>query len=187
MKSIFYLFVVLVFLGGCSYKNESINLSSYNTQYTGENSKENKTVNIVSVNDVRVDKKTIGYLLENGNKTLKFYTNDNLEKKYRDGLNTALYMAGFKEALDAKADLSVSVNIKNIELIKDDKSFDKNLKGQIDLEVIVKRANETITLNFKPSASKWIASSYSSKDLEPFLNEMFSDSITEIVSRLTRY
>ncbi|MDA3908448.1 MAG: hypothetical protein PF437_05125, partial [Sulfurimonas sp.] len=63
----------------------------------------------------------------------------------------------------------------------------KNLKGEIELEVIIKKGNETITQNFKPSASKWIGPSYRSKDLEPFFNELFSDSISNIVSRLTGY
>ncbi|PHQ65092.1 MAG: hypothetical protein COB99_05990 [Sulfurimonas sp.] len=187
MKSLFYILAVVVFLGGCSYKNESINLSSYNAEYTGKTSKEKKSVFIESVKDVRVDKKTIGYILKNGEKITKLFSNENFEKKYRDGLSSALHMAGFQTGSDAKSDLVINVNIKNIELIHDDKSFDKNLRGNIELEVIIKKENETITQNFKPSASKWISPSYSSKDLEPFLNELFSDSISDIVSRLTAH
>ncbi|WP_294963227.1 YajG family lipoprotein [Sulfurimonas sp.] len=187
MKSMFYLLAVVVFLGGCSYKNEAINLSSYNAQYLGESSKEKKSVLIESVVDARVDKKTIGYILKDGKKTTKLFSNENFEKKYMDGLRSALHMAGFKSALDAEADLVVSVNIKSIEIIHDGKSFDKNLKGMIELEVIIKKGKETITQNFKPSASKWMKPSYSSTDLEPFLNELFSDSINDVVSRLTRH
>ncbi|WP_372999242.1 YajG family lipoprotein [Sulfurimonas sp.] len=187
MKSIFYMIAVVVFLGGCSYKNEAINLSSYNAQYLGETSKEKKSVFIESVKDVRADKKSIGYILKNGEKTTKLFSNEDFEKKYKDGLTSALHMAGFKAGSDANSDLVMSVNIKKIELIHEDKSFDKNLKGQIELEVIIKKGNETITQNFKPSASKWISPSYSSKDLEPFLNELFSDSINDVVSRLTKH
>jgi uncharacterized lipoprotein YajG len=187
MKSLFYMLAVVVFLGGCSYKNEAINLSSYNAEYTGETSKEKKSVYIESVKDVRADKKTIGYILKNGEKTTKLFSNEDFEKKYKDGLSSALHMAGFQTGSDAKSDLVISVNIKNIELIHDDKSFDKNLKGKIELEVIIKKGNETVTQNFKPSASKWISPSYSSKDMEPFLNELFSDSINDVVSRLTRH
>ena len=176
---------VVVFLGGCSYKNESINLSSYNAEYTGETSKEKKSVFIELVKDVRADRKTIGYILKNGKKTRNLFSTEDFEKKYKDGLSSALRMAGFQAASDANADLVMSVNIKNIELIYDDKSFDKNLRGKIELEVIIKKGKETVTQNFKPSASKWISPSYSSKDLEPFLNELFSDSINDIVSRLT--
>jgi uncharacterized lipoprotein len=188
MKSIFYLFAVVIFLGGCSYKNEAIKLSSYNEQYTGEMSKDKKVVYIESIKDVRVDKRNIGYILKNSEKSVKLFSDVNFEKKYQDGLNSALHMAGFKTDLEAsKASLVLNINIKNIELIHNDKSFDKNLKGEIELEVIIKKGNETITQNFKPSASKWIKPSYTSKDLEPFLNELFSDSINNIVSRLTRY
>ncbi|MFT7003980.1 MAG: putative lipoprotein YajG [Sulfurimonas sp.] len=187
MKNTLYLLAVVVFLGGCSYKNEAINLSSYNAHYTGEILKEKKTVLIESIKDVRVDKRSIGYILKNSVKTTTLFSNANFEKKYNDGLSSALYMAGFKEGAEQEADLVINVNIKNIELIYDDKSFDKNLKGKIEIEVIVKKGKETITQNFSPSASKWISPSYSSKDLEPFLNELFSDSISDIVSRLTNY
>ncbi|EDZ61252.1 hypothetical protein SMGD1_0358 [Sulfurimonas gotlandica GD1] len=187
MKNLFYMLAVVVFLGGCSYKNESINLSSYNTEYTGETSKEKKSVYIESVKDVRDDKRTIGYILKDGKKTTNLFSTEDFEKKYKDGLSSALRMAGFKASSDVNADLVMNINIKNIELIHNDKSFDKNLKGQIELEVIIKKGTETVTQNFKPSASKWISPSYSSKDLEPFLNELFSDSINDIVSRLTAH
>ena len=188
MKSLFYLFAVVVFLGGCSYKNEAINLSSYNAEYAGEISKEKIIVFIESIKDVRVDKRIIGYIVKNGEKTTKLFSNVDFEKKYKDGLNNALHMAGFKASLEsAKADLVMNVYIKKIELVYNDKNFDKNLKGKMELEVVIKKGKETITQNFKPSASKWISPSYSSKDLEPFLNELFSDSINNIVSRLTSY
>jgi uncharacterized lipoprotein YajG len=187
MKNLIYLLAVVVFLGGCSYKNESINLSSHNTQYLGESSKESKSIFIKSVIDARVDKRTIGYILKDGKKTTNLFSNENFEKKYIDGLNSVLYMAGFKSALETDADLVMSVNIKKIELIHNGNSFDKNLKGTIELEVIIKKGKETITQNFKPSASKWMKPSYNSKNLEPFLNELFSDSINDVVSRLTTH
>ncbi|WP_373034538.1 YajG family lipoprotein [Sulfurimonas sp.] len=187
MKSILYLVAVVVFLGGCSYKNESINLSSYNAEYTGEISKEKKSVFIESVKDVRVDKRTIGYILKDGIKTINLFSTEDFAKNYKDGLSSALRIAGFKVGSGSNADLVMSISIKNIELIHNDKTFDKNIKGEIELEVIIKKGNETITQNFKPSASKWIGPSYRSKDMEPFLNELFSDSINSIVSRLTKH
>jgi uncharacterized lipoprotein len=188
MKSLFYLFAVVLLISGCSYKNEAIKLSSYNAEYAGEISKDKKTVYIESIKDARVDKHNIGYVLKNSEKSVELFSNSDFEKKYKDGLNNALRMAGFKTSLEAdKALLIMNVSIKKVELVYNDKSFDKNLKGEIEIEVIIKKGDETITQNFKPSASKWIKPSYTSKDLEPFLNELFSDSINSIVSRLTRY
>lgn len=188
MKSICYLFFALLILGGCSYKNESINLSSYNEIYTGKILKEEKTVYIESVKDMRFDKKSIGYILENEEKKIELFSNENFEKKYANGLKGALHIAGFETTLEAdKAELVMNVSIKKIELIHSDKNFDKNIKGEIELEVIIKKGSETITQKFKPSATKWISPSYSSKDLEPFLNELFSDSINSVVSRLTQH
>lgn len=48
------------------------------------------------------------------------------------------------------------------------------------------QGDEVITQNFRQKGSKWIAPSYSSKDLEPFLYTLFADSIDQIVARLTR-
>jgi len=188
MKSLFYLFAVMLLVGGCSYKNEAIKLSSYNAQYTGESSKEKKSVYVESIKDARSDKHNIGYIMKNGEKVEKLFSNDDFEKKYREGLSNALHMAGFKSGtLSDNPELVININIKKIQLVHNDKSFDKNLKGEIALEVIIKKGNETVTQNFKQKASKWISPSYSSKDMEPFLNELFSDSINGIVSRLTQH
>ncbi len=80
----------------------------------------------------------------------------------------------------------VEIYIKDIEMIYNDKNFDTNLKGEIEIEVIVRKGADVITQNFRQKGSKWIAPSFESKDLEPFLYTLFADSIDQIVSRLTR-
>lgn len=188
MRNLFLIFVTVFVFSGCSYKNESLTLSNYNAQYTGELSKDKKSVFIESIKDVRADKRSIGYVLESGKKAHELYSTENFEKKYEDSLHIALRMAGFENSMQqSDAKLVMNVSIKSIEFIYNDKNFDKNLKGKIELDVTIKNGASTITQSFKEESSKWIKPSYSSKDIEPFLNEVFSDSINNIVSRLTRY
>ena len=97
-------------------------------------------------------------------------------------------MAGFNTDVDSNAaSLVVEVHIKDIKIIYNDKNFDQNLNGEIEIEVIIRRGTEVITQEFKQNSGKWIAPSYDSKDIEPFLYTLFSSSINEIVSRLTKF
>lgn len=188
VKNLFYLVVIALLIGGCSYKNESIALQSYKADYAGELSKDKKTVSLALVKDIRTDKRMVGYVEENNTKPLRLFSDTDFALKYKEGLTQALKLAGFETNTSTEpAYLSVEVYIKDIKLIKNDKSFDENLKGEIEIEVVVKRGNETIKQNFVQKAGRWISPSYSSKDLEPFLHTLFSDSINNIVSRLTQY
>jgi len=188
MKNLFLLLATVLMFSACSYKNESLMLSQYDAQYTGELSKDKKSVFLESIKDIRADKRSVGYVLESEKKAHELYSTENFEKKYKDALEVALRMAGFENSTQqSDAKLVMNINIKNIEFIYNDKNFDKNLKGIIELEVTIKRGASTITQNFKQEASKWIKPSYSSKDIEPFLNELFSQSVNSVVSRLTRY
>ena len=186
MKNLFILFFITLFIGGCSYKNEVISLQSYKSGYIERFSKEKKSVNLLSVKDMRSKKRVIGYLQKNGKKAEILYSNIDFAKKYKDGLLSALDTAGFNTDIDG-ADLLMEVYIKDIELVYSDIYFDENIKGKIEIEVIVKKGLKTINQNFTQKAGKWIGVSHSSKDLEPFLYELFSESINNIVSRLTKH
>ncbi|MBU1659254.1 hypothetical protein KKG72_09420 [bacterium] len=188
MKNLLYLVVIALFMGGCSYKNEAINLQSYKADYAGEVSKENKTVFLAFVKDTRIDRRSLGYHIKNGEKLAALYSDESFADKYKEGLGYALNIAEFKTDVDEKnAALIMEVYIKNIDFIYSDKSFDENLKGEIEIEVIIKKGEEVITQNFRQTGGKWIAPSYNSKDIEPFLYTLFSDSINDIVSKLTRF
>ncbi|MCD8477589.1 MAG: YajG family lipoprotein [Sulfurospirillum sp.] len=118
---------------------------------------------------------------------MNFFSNENFAEKYTEGLGYALNLAGFNtDATKSEASLVVEIYIKDIQLIYNDKNFDANLRGEIEIEVIARKGDEVITQNFRQKGSKWIAPSYSSKDLEPFLYSLFADSIDQIVLRLTR-
>lgn len=188
MKNVLLVLLALLFLSGCTYKNEALNLASYKAEYTGPISRDNKTVYLRFVKDVRTDKKSVGYLLQNGDRLATLYSDVDFADKYTEGLKYALNMAGFNTDSAARASsIVVEVYLKNIELIYNDKNFDKNLQGEIEIEVIVRKDNEVITQNFKQKGGKWIAPSFNSKDLEPFLYSLFADSINDIVSKLARF
>ncbi len=178
--------VFALFMGGCTYKNETLNLAPYAPQYVGPKAQLSKTIYLRSVRDTRSDKSRIGSLVDDGRVVAPLMSNADFENSYRQGLLSALKSAGFNTDTSAKsANLVVEVFIKQIDIVHNDKNFDTNLQGLIDIEVIAKRGNETIKQNFKQKGSKWIKPSFDSKDLEPFLYELFADSIDQIAIRLT--
>lgn len=187
MKNLFFLLLLTVFISGCSYKNDPLTLKSYQPEYAGPISKDKKTVFLRWIKDVRTDKNTVGYLLQNGDKLATLYSNVDFVDKYKEGLGYALNLAGFDTDAEAHvASLVVEIYIKDIEVIYNDKNFDTNLKGEIAIEVIIRKGEEVITQNFRQKGGKWIAPSFNSKDLEPFLYTLFADSINDIVTRLTK-
>jgi len=188
MKILLFLVATLLVLGGCVYKNEALSLNSYKAEYAGPISKDKKTIYVRIVKDLRVEKQTVGYVEQNGGILTKFNSDVNFEDKYKEGLGYALNLAGFNtNTTTHSADLVVEVYIKDIKLVYSDKNFDANLNGEIDIEVIIRRGDEIVTQDFKQKGGKWIAPSYNSKDLEPFLYSLFADSIDQIVTRLTRF
>ncbi|WP_333803535.1 YajG family lipoprotein [Sulfurospirillum sp.] len=187
MKHLIFVAMALLIFSGCTYKNEALSLESYKAEYQGPLSRDKKIVYLRPVKDLRVKKNIIGYVDQKSSNTINFFSNENFAEKYNEGLGYALNLAGFNtNASTNEANLVVEVSIKDIELIYNDKNFDANLKGEIEIEVVVRKGDEVITQNFRQKGSKWIAPSYSSKDLEPFLYTLFTDSIDQIVTRLTR-
>jgi uncharacterized lipoprotein len=188
MKTLLYLILIALFVGGCSYKNEAINLHSYKAEYSGPISKDMKSVYLKVVKDDRLDKRSIGRNEKNAVILARFYSEVNFADKYKEGLGYALNIAGFKTDIrNNTAAMQLEVYIKNIELVYNNKKFDTNLEGIIEIEVIIKKGDTVLTQNFRQKGSKWIRPSFESKDLEPFLYTLFEDSINDIVARLTKY
>ncbi len=187
MKFLLFGVVFALLMGGCAYKNEAIALVSYKAEYGGPISQENKKVYVKLVKDMRKDKRSIGYYLQDGAKAARLYSTVNFEEKYNEGLGYALNIAGFDTETNLNtAALVVEVYIKDIAITYNDKTFDQNLVGSIEIEVVIRKGREVIKQNFRQKGGTWIKPSYTSKDTEPFLYSLFSDSINDIVSRLTR-
>ena len=187
MKNAIYLLVITLLMSACSYKNEPIALQPYKANYAGAVSQAKTSIYIDSVTDTRTNKNYIGYAMEDGKKKISFFSNENFEKKYKDALLFALNIAEFNTNVSKMdATIVISLNIKEVELIKTDKSFDENLKGKISLEVIIKQGMTTTKHNFMQKEGKWIGHSHKSRDLEPFLTALFSDSIDAVVAKLAQ-
>jgi len=188
MKHLIFAALALLIMSGCTYKNEALNLDSYKAEYKGPLTRDKKVVYLKTVKDLRAKKNIVGYVDQKSANTINFYSNENFAEKYTEGLGYALNLAGFNtDATSNEANLVVEVYIKDIELIYNDKNFDANLLGEIEIEVVIRKGDDVITQNFRQKGSKWIAPSYNSKDLEPFLYSLFADSIDQIVTRLTRF
>lgn len=188
MKIFICLLAAALLIGGCSYKNDSIELPAYKGEYSGANVKSKKAVYLRSVKDLRADKRNIGTILANDKKEDAFFSDEDFADKYTKGLRYAFDLAGFDIVSNANdAAIIMDVNIKKIDIKYTYKTFEANLIGALDIEVLLTRGKKLTTLNFKPKSSKWIAPSYSSKDIEPFLYTLFSDSINEITAKLTEY
>lgn len=187
MKHLLFFSISLLLLSGCTYKNEALFLEAYNAQYAGPMTKNKPTVHLRIVKDLRSDKQTIGALLNNGKVLAPLATHSDIEKRYYDGLLSALKLAGFDtDSRSREAALVLEVYVKDIDIVYNDKNFDTNLKGEIEIEVVIRKESEVITQNFRQKGGKWMKPSFESKDLEPFLYELFTDSIDQVVSRLVR-
>ncbi len=188
MKNLLLIVIIALFFGGCSYKNQTIALKPYEADYTGAVSKEKKSVYIAVVKDMRADKRDIGYAEANDKKEATFHSDVDFAQRYKDGLTRALHMAGFDTNVDPQnASLMLEVYIKDIKMVYTNKTFEENLKGELTVNVVIKKGTDTVTLNFKESGGKWIAPSYDAKDIEPLLYTLFATSINDIVSKLTKY
>jgi uncharacterized lipoprotein len=186
MSKLYSLVAVVVLMTGCSYKNEAIELSSYKTQYLGKTAQDKNSISLSSVTDTREDKSTMGYVEANGQVTTKLYSYVNFADRYRDGLTKVLKDAKFNVVNNpTDANKKIDVKIKGIQLIYNDTNkFDQNLNGKIIVEVTLTKADKVDVLTFTQQQGTWIKPSYTSKDLEPFLDTLFTDSIDDIVSTL---
>lgn len=186
MNKLYSLVAVVVLITGCSYQNEAIELSSYKTQYMGQTAQDKNSIYLSSVSDTREDKTSIGYVEANGQVTTKLYSHVNFADRYRDALTRVLKVAKFNLANNpTDANTKIDVKIKDIQLIYNDTNkFDENLKGKIIVEVILTKADKVNELTFTQKQGTWIKPSYTSKDIEPFLDTLFTDSIDDIVSKL---
>lgn len=186
MNKLYGLVSVVVLMTGCSYKNEAIELSSYKTQYMGMTAQDTNSFSLSSVTDTREDKTSIGYVEVNGKVSTKLYSYVNFADRYRDGLTRVLKVAKFNLVNNpANANTKIDVKIKDIKLIYNDTNkFDENLNGKIIVEVTLTKADKVNVLTFTQKQGTWIKPSYTSKDVEPLLDILFTDSIDDIVSKL---
>lgn len=184
LKSLLYLTVVILLSGGCSYKNELVNLEPYKADYAGTILNNGKPVYLQVVKDARQEKQTIGYTLQDGKKAFTLYSNTDFAKKYKKGFLQALHMAGFNtHTVQNGTSWIIRVYITKLEVVYDEDTwFDENLHGDMEVKVIIQKGNKKFSQSFQQKLGKWIMFSSTSKDLEPFLSQLVSNSINGVVS-----
>jgi len=186
MKKFIYTVLLAFIASGCAYKTPPLSLGAYKGEYERERVKQNVSIHLLHVKDTRSEKETIGYVVVDAKKTLPLYNEENLEKKYKDGLIYALNVAGFNTNVSQnEAAMVVEIYIQDVKLVYNStKTFDENLKGEIVVQAKVKKGNKILTFNFKQKSGKWIKPTFDSKALEPFLEKLYNDSVNDIVAKL---
>ncbi|KIM02789.1 MAG: hypothetical protein KU29_13720 [Sulfurovum sp. FS06-10] len=178
--------VTMMVMTGCAYKNEAIELSSYKGQYVGRTTQDKTPIALISVTDVRPNPMYVGYVVSDNVATAKLYSYVNFADRYKEALNRALQAARFtmvQKPSDTTTLLTVA--IKEIHLTYNDtKKLDENLHGKVVVEVTVKKGEKSLIRTFTQEQGKWIKPSYTSKDIEPFLDTLFVDNINQIVTKL---
>lgn len=186
MHKLYSLVAAVVFLMGCSYQNEAIELSSYRANYMSKTIEDHNNLSFLSVIDTREDKTSIGYVLVNDTINRKLYSNVDFAYKYKEGLDKVLKSAKFNLVNNpADANTKIDVMIKEIKLIYNDTDkFNENLHGRIVVEVKLTKSGKVNVFTFTQKQGLWIKPSYTSKDIEPLFNTLYTDSIDSIVSKL---
>ncbi len=188
MKTILSLVIALLLLQGCAYKNEPVALSAYVGKYKGDVLTTGQKLYIQSVKDLRVEPKFLGHKIKNGNKADPFMSEIDFKNRYAKDLSLVLKAAGFKVVSEnQEGSWIVDVMLKNLELEYNNKSMQTNLIGRMEIGVVLKRGDKVTNLTFKPEASKWKGSLSSSKEIEPFLYDLFEQSLHEIAHKLAQY
>ncbi len=189
MKNLFFLVIATFLIGGCAYKNEAVDLSSYHMQNAGVTSQNHTNIYLAPVLDARENKTSIGYVQADKKTVTQLYSYTDFASKYQEGLNNALKAAQFNVEKEATPDaLHVDVKIKKIELVYNDTNkLDENLHGKIIMEVTTTRQDQIVTQTFTQEQGIWIKPSYNSKDVEPLLYKLFEGSINDIVAKLSRF
>ena len=177
---------VVVLMTGCTFKNEAIELSSYKAHYLSKTTEDRNNISFLSVMDIREDKASVGHVLVNDKVDTKLYSHVDFADRYKEGLTRVLKAAQFNLVNNlADANTKIDVKIKDIQLIYNDTDkFNENLHGKIVVEVTLTKADKVNVLTFTQKQGIWIKPSYTSKDVEPLLNTLFTDSIDDIVSKL---
>ncbi len=185
MKKIFIFlsFVMLLFLGGCSYKSSTLQIEPYKVNFLNFY-KQKSTIYLGNIKDNRLNKNLIALVTNSEGDNLGYDTsNTDFIKWYKDALKKALKINGFSLVNSPKKDTEiVSIELNNL-LVTFNKSelTKENLAGQITLKLIIKEKNQTITKTISEHIKKYNGITISSKDFKKEINILLSDSVKMIV------
>ncbi len=171
---------------GCSYKNSSITVEPYKVSFLSFKNA-HKSVYLNSFKDERVNKKIVAVVTNSNGDNLGYATTDvDFKAWYKNALKKALNANGFivttnPNNANIKTDLILNellVTFNKSELTKE------NLTGTISLQLVIKKANETITKTISENISKYNGLSVSNETFKKQVQTLLDDSIKLIIKNL---
>ncbi len=177
----------IFFFSGCSYKNSSITVEPYKVSFLSFKNT-HKNVYLNSFKDERVNKKIVAVVTNSNGDNLGYTTTDvNFAAWYKNALKKALNANGFivtdnPNSADMQINLTLNellVTFNKSELIKE------NLTGSISLQLVIKKANETITKTISENISKYNGLTVSKETFKKQVQTLLNDSVKLIIKNLT--
>ncbi len=163
-------------LNGCTTKN-SIDVKPYESKYAQESI--DKTIDLIVINDKR---KTdiFATIIKDSQKIKEYKSTVNLENWFKDALEKDFSTSGIKTTNNASIKFEINIIKFDVKFIKD-KSFGKNLFGNVELELVFKKDNLTKKKYIKTNHTSWKVNVFDAKDFETFVYENLSDSVLNVV------
>lgn len=171
---------------GCSYKNSSITVEPYKVSFLSFKNA-HKSVYLNSFKDDRVNKKIVAVVTNNNGDNLGYATTDvDFKAWYKNALKKALNANGFIISKNPNsADIKINLTLNEL-LVTFNKSelTKENLTGTISLELVIKRANETITKTISENISKYNGLSVSNETFKKQIQTLLNDTVKLIIKNL---
>jgi len=171
---------------GCSYKNSSITVEPYKVSFLSFKNA-HKSVYLNSFKDDRVNKKIVAVVTNNNGDNLGYATTDvDFKAWYKNALKKALNANGFIISKNPNsADIKINLTLNEL-LVTFNKSelTKENLTGTISLELVIKRANETITKTISENISKYNGLSVSNETFKKQVQTLLNDTVKLIIKNL---
>lgn len=172
MKKIIFLFICFIFVGCSSTRHSVISLPQYVPSNNGFSTQ--KTVNILSINDKRVNASTVA-TITNKKGTVSEYVmiEENLVDWFKKALYAELQKSGV--VISDSADVNVEIDINELTANLSGYSSD-NMKGNCVVSLRFYKDEQTINKKLSGPQTKFVAITTTSA-FKPFLNTLLSDMV----------
>ncbi len=179
LKAVIIAIFSILIVGGCASKN-TISVKPYESKYAQESI--DKTIKLSAINDLR-ETDVFATVIKNEKPIKQYKSTINIKNWFKDALEKDFSTSGIKISHDALVKLEINIIKFEVKYIKD-KSFDKNLFGNVELELIFKKDNITKKKYIKTSHTAWKINIFDAKDFENFVYENLSDSVLNSVKSM---
>ena len=172
---------------GCSYKNSSIIVEPYKVNFLSLKNT-HKSIYLNSFKDNRTNKNIVALITNDNGDNLGYATTEvDFKAWYKNALEKALNANGFsitKNPNNANIKINLTLNRLLVTFNKS-KLTKENLTGTISLQLVIKRANDTITKTISENISKYNGLTVSNETFQKQIQILLNDSIKLIIKNLT--